>query len=464
MRIYCSIIFILITSIVCSQAEKITIKDLEIKLDSLITYTMESEQIPGASYIIVKDGKILLKKGYGYTTLGKNLKPIDPDSTIFRIGSITKTFTVTALLQLKDRNLIDLHTDVNQYLKSVKVPTAFKESVTASHLMTHSAGFDELRGRVVYNKNQQLPLKTFLDGKLKRIRKSGVVSAYSTFGIALAGLLIEDISGLSLEDFMKKNIWDPLNMTMTSIELPKNQESNLSIGYEYQNGLNVPQPWEWYHTFPASSINSTTADMGRYLQMHLNLGQLNNDTILNTESALSMQKQQLSIHSEVYGFAYGFYERKEFGLKTYNHGGDMLGYSSFMTLVPEINLGVFVVHHHENTGLRKKVISQVLKHFGTDNIVNSNPERMHEDVSEFAGNYKWMSDCYTCSNYEQQKTYELSANNDSTLSGFSRKFYQVEPLLFKSYDGKRIMGFKRSEDKKIRYMSLGNVNAFEKID
>ncbi|UII76242.1 beta-lactamase family protein [Flagellimonas sp. HMM57] len=464
MKIYLSILFALISTIIFSQKKEYGIGDLENKLDSLIIKTMESEHIPGASFIIVKDGKTLLKKGYGYTTLDKNAKTVNPDSTIFRIGSITKTFTITALLQLKDKNLIDIHKDVNQYLKSVKVPTTYSEPVTASHLMTHSAGFDELRGRVVYEKDQQISLETFLDGKLIRLRKPGIVSAYSTFGIALAGLLVEDISGLSLEEYMKKNIWQPLGMSMTSIELPKHQNNNLSIGYEYENGINVPQPWEWYHTFPASSINSTTADMGKYLQMHLNLGKLNNTKILNTETALSMQTQQLSVNSEVYGFGYGFYEKNQFGLKAYNHGGDMLGYSSFITLVPEINLGIFVVHHHENTNLRAKVVSQVLEHFGTNDVINTNPERMHSYVSDFAGTYKWMSNCYTCPDSDQQPTYEITANDDNTLSGFGRKFYQVEPLLFKSYDGKRIMGFLQNENGKIKYMSLGNVNAFEKME
>lgn len=464
MKIYLSIVFALMTTIVFSQKRESTIKNLEGKLDSLIIGTMEAEHIPGATYIIVKDGKTILKKGYGYTTLGRNGKPVNPDSTIFRIGSITKTFTVTALLQLKDKNLIDLNTDVNQYLKSVKIPATFKESVTPSHLLTHSAGFDELRGRVVYEKDQQIPLETFLDGKLIRLRKPGIVSAYSTFGIALAGLLVEDSSGLILEEYMKENIWNPLGMSMTSIELPINHYKNLSIGYEYRNGINVPPPWEWYHTYPASSINSTAVDMGKYMQMHLNLGSFNGRKVLSKESALTMQTQQLSINPQVYGFAYGFYEKIQFGLKAYNHGGDMLGYSSFMTLVPEINLGVFVVHHHESTNMRNTVVSLVLEHFGTKTVMDDNPVRMKTDVSKFAGKYRWMSECKTCPESNQQRTYDLKENDDNTLSGFGRKFYQVEPLLFKSYDGKRIMGFMKNEDGKVQYMSLGNVNAFEKVE
>ena len=447
-----------------AQVTNNSIDKLEKKIDSLILSNMESEHILGVSYIVVKDGKTILKKGYGYATLGKESKPVNPDSTIFRIGSITKTFTATALLQLKDRNLIDLNKDVNHYLKSVKVPETYKKPVTASNLLTHSAGFDELKGRVVYKKEQQIPLKLFLDGKLVRLREPGTVPAYSTYGIALAGLLVEDISRLTLEEYMKKNIWKPLGMTMTSIELPKNKDKYLSIGYEYKNGINVPQPWEWYHTYPASSINSTAADMGKYLQMLLNLGKFNDEKILNKETALSMQTQQLSLNSEVYGFAFGFYEKNQFGLKAYNHGGDMLGYSSFITFVPEINLGIFVVHHHENTNLRDKVTSQILEHFGNKTIINPDPERINNSVSKFTGVYKWMSECYTCPNSDKQTTYELTANPDNTLSGFGRKFYQVEPLLFKSYDGKRIMGFLQNENGKIKFMSLGNVNAYEKVE
>jgi CubicO group peptidase (beta-lactamase class C family) len=464
MKIHVSIILIALTTISFSQTKENKNKELETKLDSLITNTMEKEHIVGASYIIVKDGKTFLKKGYGFTTLGENMAYVNPDSTIFRIGSISKTFTTLALLQQVDRGNIKLTDDINNHLALVKVPNTFVTPVTPHHLLTHSAGFDEIGGRRVFEKNKQITLSKFLNSNLTRIREPGKISAYSTYGIALAGLLIENLSNLSLENYMQINIWKPLGMTKTSFDIPEKLKSNLSLGYEMYNGINLPQPWEWYHTYPASSINSTTSDMGKYLKMLLNNGAFNNQSILSKKMTLSMKKQQLSIHPEVYGFAYGFYEKNQFGLKAYNHGGDMLGYSSFITLVPEINLGIFIVHHHENTNLRNKVISQVLEHFGTKNNINPNPKRMHNDVSKFAGNYKWMSNCYTCLNSEQQSTYKLTANDDNTLSGFGRKFYQVESLLFKSYDGKRIMGFKENENGKIKYMSLGNVNAFEKVE
>lgn len=285
-----SILLSLFLSISFAQKSNYNLTKLAQKVDSLFEITIESEHIPGATIIIVKDGEVLLKKGYGYTSLGENINHVNPDSTIFRIGSITKTFTATALLQLVDKGKIGLNEDINKYLKSIKVPSTFKEPITVHHLLTHSAGFDEIGGRRVFQEHQQIPLATFLSDKLIRIQAAGKVTSYSTYAIALAGLLIEDISGQPLEEYMKEHIWDPLGMSMTSIKLPEEHMRYLSLGYEYYKGVNLPQPWEWYHTFPASSINSTAMDMAKFMQMHLNLGKLASNRILSTTISLKMQE------------------------------------------------------------------------------------------------------------------------------------------------------------------------------
>jgi len=103
-------------------------------------------------------------------------------------------------------------------------------------------------------------------------------------------------------------------MSMTNIIIPENQKSYVSPGYEFYNGINNIQPWEWYHTYPSSEINSTVADMGKYMRMLLNLGRLNGNQVLSEDMALAMLQQQLSSHQEVDGFAYGFYQRTRFNV------------------------------------------------------------------------------------------------------------------------------------------------------
>ncbi|GMN09253.1 hypothetical protein MTsPCn9_02910 [Croceitalea sp. MTPC9] len=446
-----------------SAQNDVTSQELETKLDSLFLATMQEQRIPGAAIIVVKNGKTLLKKGYGFTSLGEEINYVNPDSTIFRIGSITKSFTALALLQQIDKNKISLDSDVNQYLTSLQVSKAFHKPVTSFNLLTHSAGFDELGGRRVFNENEQLPLSDFLKAKLKRIREPGEITAYSTYGVALSGLLVEDLSNLTIEEYMKTNIWEPLGMYMTSIDLPEEHGATTALGYEMYNNINIPQPWEWYHTFPASSINSTVTDMGKYMQMLLNEGSIENTSILGKSLAKKMLTQQLSIHPQSDGFTFGLYERKWNGIPSINHGGEMLGYSSFMTLLPEDDIGIFVVHHHEGTNLRHLAIETVLQQLVENKPSKESRERIEDDIAPFVGRYVWLSNCQTCPNSNEQKSWELKANEDNTLSGFNRTFYQIEHLLFESTDGQRTMSFKKDTAGKVKYMSLGNVNVFEKI-
>lgn len=142
----------------------------------------------------------------------------------------------------------------------------------------------------------------------------------------------------------------------------------------------------------------------------------------------------------------------------------MLGYSSYMTLIPQKNIGIFVVHHHESTSLSKKAVALVVDFLGKRTAVDSNPQKLQTDLSIFEGTYRWTTYCHTCPNGHQPKAKKLIANEDHTLSGFGRRFYQVKPLLFKSFDGQRTMGFLKNKKGEIEFMSLGNINTFEKVD
>jgi CubicO group peptidase (beta-lactamase class C family) len=171
-------------------------------------------------------------------------KPVSAERTIFRIGSISKLFTATAVVQLADRRKLDLQNDVNRYLKKIKVPTTYPQPITAAQLVSHTAGLDEIRpGTQAPNSEGVLPLPAFLQTRLTRIRPPGEVISYSTYGITLAGELIEEVSGMSFESYLKTNIWQPLGMDRTSITVPESQASDLAVGYEYREGVNRPQPY-----------------------------------------------------------------------------------------------------------------------------------------------------------------------------------------------------------------------------
>lgn len=145
-------------------------KELETFIGKIFTEEMDRQHIPGAEFVFVKDGKVFFSKGYGFANLEKQQRAV-PEQTIFRIGSISKVFTATAVVQLADRGRLNLQTDVNRYLKKLKVPATFSEPVTPAHLITHTAGFDEIRpGTQGPTAESVLPLADFLSTRLKRIR------------------------------------------------------------------------------------------------------------------------------------------------------------------------------------------------------------------------------------------------------------------------------------------------------
>ena len=348
---------VLMSGVLCSQGDpgnrpkirtesspQVVIDSAELArfVDPLVSAQMTKEQIPGAVFILVQNGRVLYQRGYGFANLS-NQKPVDPEKTIWRIGSISKVFTATAAVQLADRGKYKLTDDVNRYLRKFKVPATFPEPVRFEHLLTHTAGFDEIRpGTRADTEAELLPLGDFLATKLIRLRPPGRVISYSTYGMTLAGHIVEQVSGLDFETYMTRNIWRPLGMTRTNIVVPDSLKRDLAQGYELDSGVNKPATWEWYHTTPASSINGSAADMGRFMIAHLQNGRYGNARILSESAARDMHRQHATSHPKLAGFAYGFYEDFTNGERILQHGGNVEGFSAQMTLLPEHGVGFFI--------------------------------------------------------------------------------------------------------------------------
>src|SRR5688572_1249128 len=217
-------------------------------IDPLITAQMEKEHIPGAVFVLVQNGRVLYQRGYGFANIANGIR-VDPERTIWRIGSISKVFTANAVVQLADRGKLKLSDDVNRYLSGFKVPAAYPEPVRVEHLLAHTAGFDEIRpGTRAETAAGLLPLCDFVSTRLRRLRPPGKIISYSTYGITLAGCLVEQVSGTDFESYLAANIWKPLGMTRTNIVVPDSLRPLLAQGYEYVNGSNQLAQWEWYHT------------------------------------------------------------------------------------------------------------------------------------------------------------------------------------------------------------------------
>lgn len=410
---------------------------LETLLDGIIPAEMQKQQVPGAAFILVQNGRVVLAKGYGLADVARK-KPVTPD-TIFQIGSVTKVFTGLAVVQLAERKQLDLHADVNRYLKHVRVPAG--PIVTAHHLLTHTAGFDELRGRLLQSADERVqPLDRFLEGRLVRVHPPGEMTSYSSFGITLAGLLVEDVSGLPFERYLACNVWAPLKMNRTYITIPDSLRDDLALPYEVEDGKVVPIAFERYHSTPASSISSSAADMGRFM-------------IAMLSNSHGMFRQQVTMHPRVPGFGYTFQLSDTNGQRIAEHGGNIGGFHSLLVLLPDHDTAFFLVAHREGADLRSPVRKAILDRWFPNPNPAPPPVAKATDSGRFAGTYRGNIWCHTCPpDPERVIDVRVTANPDGTLNVWDERWIEVSPRFFRSPDGKRRIGF--SEDAKGRITAL----------
>jgi len=211
----------------------LTKADLEVFLDGLIPLQLQNQNIAGAVVSVVKDGQLLLAKGYGYADFAAK-KPIVAEETLFRPGSISKLFTAIAVMQLVEQDKLDLDTDVSAYL-DFKIPKTYPEPITLRRLLTHTAGFEETVKNLFLPRVQQMkPLRDYLVAALPaRIFPPGKIPAYSNYGLSLAGYIVQRTSGERFEEYIENHIFKPLKMQSSTFEqpLPKALASRMSQGY-----------------------------------------------------------------------------------------------------------------------------------------------------------------------------------------------------------------------------------------
>jgi CubicO group peptidase (beta-lactamase class C family) len=328
---------------------ELTAQDLEAFLDGIVSLQLERDNIAGATIAVVKDGKVLFAKGYGYADYEKK-NPVSEEETLFRPGSVSKLFTWTAVMQLVEQGKLDLDRDVNAYL-DFKIPDAFGQPITLKNILTHTPGFEE-QVKDLFAVGSESPnlgayLKTHIPG---RIYPPGTVPAYSNYGAALAGYIVERVSGRPFDEYIEENIFKPLGMTHSTFRqpLPPALAPNMSNGYQLAS--DGPKPFEMVVAFPAGSLSSTATDMARFMMAHLQDGQFGSARILRPETAQLMHSRLFALDPAANAMAYGFYEESRNGHRIIGHAGDTQYFHSDLHLIPDAGIGLFVSHNSLGSG------------------------------------------------------------------------------------------------------------------
>lgn len=329
-----------------STTHPLTADDLNAFFDGIFQMQLERSDIAGASVLVLQNGQPLLEKGYGYADVKKKT-PVNPDSTIFRLASISKLFTWVSVMQLVEQHKLDLDTDINQYL-DFKIRPAFNKPITLRNLMTHTGGFEEtVNDIIVTSPKDPDTLRQFLiDNQPMRIYPPGQIPAYSNYGVGLASYIVQRASGQPFEQYVQQHIFAPLGMTHSSFDqpLPARLKDTDSQGYR-DDTTKPPIGFEIFNPVGAGGISSTAADMGRFGQALLNGGQLDGHRILQTETLAQMWTPQFRANPNLPPQCMGFYQNWRNNLRWIGHQGDLIAFHSLFYVEPSQKIVLFISYN-----------------------------------------------------------------------------------------------------------------------
>ncbi len=379
-------------------ASRLEAEEVTSFLDGVIQQQMEEHNIPNLTVSLVQGGQVLMAKGYGYADYDTQT-PVDPDRTLFRIGSTSKLFTWTAIMQLVEAGKLDLDTDINEYL-DFQIPSHLerrgaKESVapiTTRHLMSHTPGFEDYMTQVFnLEEEAQLPLEQHVkENRPARVFAPREVTAYSNYGTSLAGYIVQRVSGMPYTQYVEEHIYRPLGMTNSTFHqpVPEALAGQQAKPYRYVKGEFMEGAFEFVSK-PAGSMSSSAHDMARFMMAYLQGGQLEGQQILQEETVQRMFAERFTLHPNLEGMAHGFIKATYNGKDVFQHPGGTMLYDTGLYLIPEEAIGLFISHSGGNYLVNIEVFQQFIdRYFPSEGINAPVPSPgMAERSAAFRGEY-----------------------------------------------------------------------------
>ena len=447
--------------------------ELEVFIDKLMTKDMQERHIAGAAIAVVKDGQLFFTKGYGYADL-ENKIPVDPEQTMFRIGSVGKVFTWTAVMQLVEQGKLDLDADINTYL-DFRIPDTYPQPITLRHLMTHTSGIeDRWLESLTADPSELLPPREWMvDNFPGRVRPPGEAAGYSNYNAMLGGYIVARVSGEPYDQYIQKHIFDPLGMTHSTVrpQIPDDLRPFASKSYTYVDG--AFQPFPDYMAQPAGLPSGfhqiSVTDMARFMIARLEGGFYRDAStemrILKESTAKQMLTNLYTPDPRLKGTAYGLFDFSDNGQWVLGHSGySPKMYGQFL-LLPDQHLGVYVVYNSagadgldfQHSGFQRSFFDH---YYPAPAVAPTQPPAdFAQRADRFTGQYRSTSSHSTTPERIINLFGGLQITNrgDGTLvlptpDGTKLQFVEVEPLYFRQVDGPFSMVFREDDQGRITYM------------
>ncbi len=326
----------------------LTRADVDTWLDGVVGSALQTTGIPGAAVSVVADGQVLTSRGYGLADTGTEGSParrVDPDETLFRVGSVSKVVSATAVMQLVEEGRLDLDADVQQHLDfDLDTP---KGAVTLRHLLTHTSGFEEVITGLIGVAGSERDLGDVMrTDPPEQVFVPGTTPAYSNYGASLAGYVAERVAGTPFVDLVQQEVLDRAGMTSSSFAQPLPADLDARLAKGYPDDAQPSYPTEVVNAAPAGALSATASDMARFMLGHL--GDLPDEQALLDPATLDEMHRPALGADQLGTLAVGqrmdlaFFDDSTPGVPAFGHDGDTNVFHTAMRMFPDSDAGIFV--------------------------------------------------------------------------------------------------------------------------
>ena len=469
----CGVLLCLWLSVLPATADTPTRDTLAARFDALAEGFMATQAVPGAIGALVLGDEVILR-GWGYADLDART-PAGPADVRFEIGSTSKLFTWFAVMMLVEEGALDLQADITGYLRATTVPG--DDPLTLAQLMSHRPGLEETYALFDPTIGALPRAQALAASAPAKVFPRGEVTAYSNWGVALAGQIVEDVSGQPFEAFVETRILDPLGMTATTYSeaTARPDQPPLSHSYRVQGGINHPAFRIDVGSFgPAGSFASTAADMARFTRFLLGDGALDGVRLLSPETMAQMRTRLFDNLAGASDMAHGFQSRPLFGTMAYGHAGGLNEFVTNLVFIPDLNAGVFV-SQNGGTGASLPMLlpDLMLAHLAAEaGLAHDAPQPVPDAsarAAEVAGRYLTNRRPFHGPMQAMSPQISVQALPDGAILAPSTRFMamvQYEPLapdLWQEAQGERIMVIRDASGRVLRLIDGMGVMSYERV-
>ena len=312
--------------------------------------------VPGAGLALVRHDGVEWAGGVGYADRERQTPATA--HTAFRVGSISKTFVAMAIVQLAEDGFLNLDAPVYEVAPEIDIVNPWDEThpVRIIHLLQHTAGFDDMHFNETYVRRNE-PERSLehvlqLNPRSRRVRwPPGTRMAYSNPGYGVAGFILEKTAAMPYEDYIQREIFEPLEMTASSFRLTAEEELRLAQGYASPDG--PPVGYTRIYLRPAGNMSSSAHDMARFVQMLLGWGELGDAFVIDPEYLGNMEQPRTTLAAEAglrNGYGSGIFARLDLPYTMLGHNGGIDGFLSSYAYSPSRDVGFVVLLNSTGPG------------------------------------------------------------------------------------------------------------------